>query len=477
MTPKTILDREYFTNFDSIFVGSDFSCLLDFLPCYFHTKMFPMTQSKQIYQTMYINKDMLSKFDVFPVINYGGNVNFSVSYALRRITESSNVRYDNYYNTTTGGTEFTSFTTITFYDDISSTLNQYPTDTFILIFKLNFYNSTSFSGDNDFGEFLVFFSPVDSSVSKSNIPNVVTGQYKQTSKIDVKHISNMIFNYLSLNEDACFMVMRFDLQSYTFDGRIMTSSSYQILTLSSKNIARCIALVGNIENNGLITSIKANLGSQSFYGKPYGTSYSSFNDEKAKYNNLGFDRPILLVFNTDILSTINFHRSGDSPSVQTNPLQFLRYGYSDNVNDLVTGFYFLSSSSYTRILLIPFVFKKFETYTGQTITSFNFYDKGFHDRLLNYGNMVISIIENPTSWYLYCVSIVVLLHLLETGGIESSTKVYNCGTGCQPNLYYPNQLGLAPQLSSIYSTKNDFIYNGYQEYDRSIPYVDLLSQE
>lgn len=192
MTPKTILDREYFTNFDSIFVGSDFSCLLDFLPCYFHTKMFPMTQNKEIYQTMYINKDMLSKFDVFPVIKYSGNVRFSVYFALRRITESSDVRNGNYYNITTTALDFTDYSTITFRTKLSNALNQYPNDTFILIFKLYFTASTSFSGDDDFGEFLVYFSPVDSDVSESNMPNVTSGKYKQTSKIDVKHISNMI---------------------------------------------------------------------------------------------------------------------------------------------------------------------------------------------------------------------------------------------------------------------------------------------
>lgn len=139
------------------------------------------------------------------------------------------------------------------------------------------------------------------------------------------------------------MVMRFDLQSYTFDDRIMYTSNYQKLTITSKNIARCIALVGNIEREDVITSISVNIGSQSFYGKPYSTSYTNLKDDNVKYNNLGFDRPVVLVFNTDVLSTIGFCKVSDSPSIQGLPYQYLKYGYSDNVNDLVTGFYYLTS--------------------------------------------------------------------------------------------------------------------------------------
>lgn len=476
MIPKTILDRQYYTNFDSMFVGNDYSCLLDFLPCYFHTKMFPMTQNKEIYQTMYIDKNMLSKFDVFPVINYGGNVSFSVSYALRRITTSSNVGIDAFYNTTSGGTEFVTYNADSFYNDISNTLNQYPMSTFILMFKLNFTNSTSFSGDNDFGEFLVYFSPVDSTVSKSNMPNVVSGQYKETSKIDVKHISNMILNYLSLNEDACFMVMRFDLQSYTAINRSL-SGSYTTLTITAKNIARCIALVGNIENENIVKTIKTEVASKSFYGKTYGSSIIDYSDAKAKHDNLGFDSPVLLIFNTDVLSTIEFYGVDEDRYSPFAIYQFFKYGYSDNVNDLVTGFYYLSSALRSGIVFVPFVLKTFEAYTNQTITSFNFNDISFHNRKIKYGSngMNISFAGYLTTDRVYCASVVVLLYLFRTGGIESTTKVNNCGTGCHPNVYYEN--GLAPQISSLYSATNDFVYFGDTEYkNKNIPYVDLLEE-
>lgn len=478
MIPKTILDRRYYTNFDNYFIGEDYSCLLDFLPCYFHTKMFPIPSNKVVYQSMYINKDMATKFEINPVINYGGTVSFSVSYSIRRVTQESNVENGVFYNTTSGDTDFVSYNNdfTAFKNNILQVVNQYPTSTFIIIFKLTFSGSSTFTGDDNFGEFLVYFAPFDSSFTQYDMPNVVSGKYRvYTSKIDTAHISNMIFNYLSLNEDSCFMLVRFDLQSYTGQDRNYGYTP-QTLPITNKNIARCIALVGTNESDRVGT-IDVKLATDALYGFPLGsTTYHSDKNERYWKHRLGFINPILLVFNTDITSTIKFYNATDDSKPSHNEtFQFLRYGYTTNVNDIISGFYSIGNYTPKRIQFTHTIFKMLEYYTGETISAINFNDKGFHNKSVEYGDEITIAYRDFSATPPFCESIIVLLYLLKTGGIQSSTIVNNCGTAYQPNLYVTN--AVAPQFMGVYSTETDLIYDtSYNEVIPNLPFTDSLAE-
>lgn len=478
MIPKTILDRRYYTNFDNYFIGEDYSCLLDFLPCYFHTKMFPIPLNKVVYQSMYINKDMATKFEINPVINYGGTVSFSVSYSIRRITQESNVENGVFYNTTSDNSNFVSYNNdfTTFKNNILQVVNQYPTSTFIIIFKLTFSGSSTFTGDDNFGEFLVYFAPFDSSFTQYDMPNVVSGKYRAyTSKIDTAHISNMIFNYLSLNEDSCFMVVRFDLQSYTGQNRNYGYTP-QTLPITNKNIARCIALVGTNEND-VVGTIDVKFATDALYGYPLGSlAYHSDSDERYWKHRLGFINPILLVFNTDITSAIKFYdTTDDNKPLHNATFQFLRYGYTTNVNDVISGFYSIGNYKPKEIQFTHTMFKMLEYYTGKTITAINFNDIGFHDKSVNYGDTITIASRDFSNRPPFCESIIVLLYLLKTGGIKSSTIVNNCGTAYQPNIYVTNTV--APQFMGVYSSRTSLIYDdSYDEVIPNLPFADLLAE-